>query len=737
MSARGHRFSAILILVAFLTLATVCGIVVPPFENLDEIEHFGAIRHVAETGQLPVHGTPAAEVYHYRQEASQPPLYYLLSAGLVRLLGLEADQATATVRPNPWVACGFGGASPYDNRTVFYHNPNQEAFPWQGTYRMLHVLRIGSTLLQALTVGLTYLLARRAFPHRRWIAPVAMGVVAFNPQFLLVASGVNNDNLVTPLATLGLLLLLDALQDGLSLGRALSLGVVIGLAGLSKLSGWFLLVLAALVVAVHLFRAERSKIETALTGAAIPTVALFIAGWWFWRNWQLYGDPTALRPMLELVGMREGPAFSLQTFDLMFRSFWGQLPCAFYPAAFYIPYGALCLLGLVGLVISVRQLPTDARWSAALMGSWFVIIVIGWMRWESTTPATGGRLLFPALPALASLIGLGVSGPAGRRTRAPSILVIAALALLAVWFTGVILPAFFAPPPRYEEAQAVDPEHPLDATFGDAIRLLGTDVRLIDRGPALEVTLYWQAQASMSQDYTLALQLVSPVPGDTTLRWNYNSWPGHGTYPTSAWLPGEVIADRYRFVLPESDFPTQAWDLHLIVYATETGQPLSTQRGNAPAGERLILHRLRVPGETPACPPEGEIAADLRFGETIGLTHALVTPEEGGTRVTLCWEAVQPPAADYTVFVHLESTGGTLIATGDAPPMSGGFPTSMWQPGDVIRDVHHVPEEIDGFEVPPVITVGLYRPEDGTRLPARIDGTPVVDAAAPIWPALP
>jgi hypothetical protein len=737
MPARGHRLSAILILVAFLALAIACGVVIPPFENLDEIEHFGAIRHVAETGRLPVHGTPAAETYHYRQEASQPPLYYLLSAGLVRLLGLEADQETATVRPNPWVTCGFGGASPYDNRTVFYHDPNREAFPWQGTYQMLHILRIGSTLLQAVTVGLTYLLARRAFPNRRWIAPIAMAVVAFNPQFLLVASGVNNDNLITPMAALALLLLLDMLREGLSLGRGIGLGVVIGLAGLSKLSGWFLLVLTALVVVVRLVRTERSRLQTTLSGAAIPLVALLVAGWWFWRNWQLYGDPTALRPMLELVGTRDGPAFSLQTANLMFRSFWGQLPCAFYPVAFYIPYAILSLLSLLGLVIGLPRLSADARWGAALMGGWFVTIVIGWMRWESTTPATGGRLLFPALPALATLIGLAISGLAQRRTPVASIVAIVSLALLAGWFTGVILPAFFAPPPRYEDARAVEPDHVLDATFGDDVRLLGYDASLVDQGRDLDVTLYWQAQAPMAKDYTLALQLVSPVPGDTTLRWNYNSWPGHGTYPTSAWLPRETIADGYRFSLPESDFPTQAWDLHLVLYATESGQPLPVRLYGDPAGERVILSRLRVPGEPPSCPPEGELAAGLRFGEAIGLTHALITPEEGGTQVALCWEALQSPAADYTVFVHLESVAGTLIATGDSPPMVGAFPTAMWQPGDVILDVHHLPEEIEDLEFPPVITLGLYRPEDGSRLPARIDGSPVPDDAVPIWPELP
>jgi hypothetical protein len=99
------------ILACFILLVVVYGLVVPPFENLDEVEHFEVVRYIANTGQLPVHSTTIAQAYHYRQEASQPPLYHLLSAGLVRLPRLETDDAAASWRLNPWVACGPGAAS--------------------------------------------------------------------------------------------------------------------------------------------------------------------------------------------------------------------------------------------------------------------------------------------------------------------------------------------------------------------------------------------------------------------------------------------------------------------------------------------------------------------------------------------------------------------------------------------------------------------------------------------------
>lgn len=733
-----YRFGVTFILLAYLALGLVYGLIVPPFENLDEVEHFEVVRHIADRGQLPLYGTPAAEVYHYRQEASQPPLYHLLSAGLTRLLGLRADDVAEFLRRNPWVACGPGAADLYDNRAFLYHDPNREAFPWQGTLLTLHVLRAWSTLLQAVTVVGTYALARLAFPQRREVGLVAMAVVAFNPQFLLVASGVNNDNLVTPLVTVALYLLLRTWQDGLSVRRAIGLGVLAGLAGLSKLSGWLLLVLSCAVILVLARRARARRTPLVIGHWSLVTLmALAVSGWWFWRNWRLYGDPTALRPMLALVGGQGSPGHPFSAFGLMFRSFWGQVPCSFYPSGFYTFYIVLAALAFGGLVWGWRRLASAERAVAAILAVWFLLVVAGWMRWDALTPAPGGRLLFPALPAVALLMALGIRRLMGRRFAVGSWIVVGGLALLALWTAVQILPSFFAPPPRYADASAVQPDHPLDATLGDSISLLGYDAALDEQGMTLDVTLYWEALAPMAEDYVLAMQLVSPAVGDTTLRWNYNSWPGRGNYPTSAWQSGEVIVDRYRFRLPEADFPTQAWDLHLILYRDEARERLPVRLDGVAAGDWLVLTRLRIPGLPPPCPDEGRLTSEVRLGGAVALTHAWVVPEQGKTRVVLCWGSLQPLAADYTVFVHLEDVSGALIGTGDGPPMQGAFPSSMWQPGDVILDVHYLALAVGDAEAGQRVTVGLYNLEDGSRLPAYIEGVSLPDAAVPVWPDRP
>jgi 4-amino-4-deoxy-L-arabinose transferase-like glycosyltransferase len=724
------------ILLAFLALGVAYGLVVPPFENLDEIEHFGMIWHIADRGRLPVHGAPEAEIYHYRQEASQPPLYYLLSAGLARLVGLRANDLESHIRFNPRVACGPNAPSLYDNRAILYHNPNLDHFPWQGTLRMLHGLRVWSTFLQVFTVAGTYALARRAFPRYPRIPLLATAIVAFNPQFLFVAGGVNNDNLVAPLATWSLYLLLRSWQEGLSVRRSVGLGLLIGLAGLSKLSGWLLLPFSLLVILVAARRSQTGHRSSAigywsfLIGHSSLVIFLPIAlsGGWFWRNWQLYGDLTALAPMLQLVGLRGSPIYPWNEFGLMFRSFWGQIPCSFYPSGFYVPYALLMIAGTVGLIWGWRRFLSHERWTILGLALWFGLVVLGWARWNIMTPAPGGRLLFPALPALAILLALGVHTVLSWVIRPVVIL----LFLLALWTAADILPAFYAPPPRYPDAAAVRPQHPIDARFGESIRLLGYDLRTRETDRFLDITLYWQSTAPITEDYVLALQLVSPVPGDDTLRWTYDTWPGRGNYPTSAWRPGEVIRDRYRFRLPAADFPTQAWDLQLVLYKSEQGG-LPVWVNDTPVGNRLLLYRLRLPGREPVCSESGRLSADIRLGGSVALTHAEVVPDAEGARVILCWQSLAPLAGDYHVFVHLYDPAGTLVAAGDGPPMGGAFPSSLWHPGDVILDIHRLPALVEDGRV----AVGLYRLEDGVRLPVTIGGNAVPDAAIPIWPDRP
>jgi hypothetical protein len=766
-----------LICLLFVGMAWAYGLVLPAFENLDEIEHFSAIRYVADTGKLPIHDPDIQERYHYRQEASQPPLYYILMGGLTRLLRLDTSDTNRYLVFNPFVACGPSD-NPY-NKHILYHNPSLEAFslgslsaqPWNKTLLALHILRVVGPLLQVITVIGVYAIARLTLPRHPAVALLAAGLTAFNPQFLIVASGVNNDNLVTPLATTGLYLALLIREHGLSPGRALGLGLFAGLAGLSKLSGLLLLPFVGFVLLEQAWRSRGAShaphsldhsgsngsnnlkhargnaqiVKILSYGLVIGVVAAAVCGWWFWRNWRLYEDPTALEPMLKLVGRRASSILPLNESDLVFRSFWGQISCAFFSDQFYLFFGTVSAIGLVGILVGAaadwRRRTSDRKvWINLLwLILWFLMIFVAWLRWDLLTPAPGGRLLFPAIASTSIFLAYGWLRLIPQNWRTPGavigIVILAGAALATLQWE---LRPFFAPPRIFANEDELVIPYPLEAVFhadsptdSTSISLMGYDARIQNNEPYLDVTLYWKTPTPISQDYALAIQLTSPIPGNDTLRLNYNTWPGRGNYPTQAWTPERVIADRYQLRLPASNAPTQAWQLLVALYNTDSGDRLAAHLDGQAVGKGLVLTTLRVPGRSADCPEQTNLREAVFFSEpapgesneVIALTTATVEqePGPGGTeiQVSLCWEGLSVTSRDYTVFVHLLDEDGSLVATGDGPPMQGAFPTGLWQPGDKVHDVHVVPlNDVDLTKGQYQIGVGLYDLDSGERLPA-------------------
>lgn len=102
----------------------------------------------------------------------------------------------------------------------------------------------------------------------------------------------------------------------------------------------------------------------------------------------------------------------------------------------------------------------------------------------------------------------------------------------------------------------------------------------------------------------------------------------------------------------------------------------------------------------------------LQFGDSIRLTgYALPSVVARGETlaVALQWQTSAPLAENYTVFVHLLSADGHVVAQMDTQPVGGTRPTTTWQVGETIRD--HI-----GVSVPRDLPVGRYQIEIGLYL---------------------
>ncbi len=120
--------------------------------------------------------------------------------------------------------------------------------------------------------------------------------------------------------------------------------------------------------------------------------------------------------------------------------------------------------------------------------------------------------------------------------------------------------------------------------------------------------------------------------------------------------------------------------------------------------------------------------AGTSFGAALGLeAYAIPDAVDAGrpVRLSLRWQTAQPVDADYSLFVHIISPSGQIVAQRDKPLVKDGAGTRAWPPGETMMDAAdlYVPEDTPpgGYQ----ILAGLYRPDTGRRL-AREDGSDAI-----------
>ena len=740
--SRLEHLSICLLLGVYLVLAVSYSIANPLYESTDELRHFRYVRHIAVYYSLPTQqpGIPRAQSHH-------PPLYYALGALASRWVPVTQD---VYYKPSQNPFWGYRhwetGA---DNKNQYLHG-DEERFPFQGVALAVYIVRWMTVLIGAGVVWMTYRIGRETFLDQPTLALGGAALVAFNPQFLYLSGAVNNDVPAALCSAAVLWACVRLVQNGPSARTDVVLGVLLGLALLTKFN---LLALLPLIALAYLLAARplhsptpthpqfhtpthtripkwRTLLRSALTVLGLATL---ISGWWFWRNQVLYGDLTGMSQVNELwAGRRASENWWAirQSLPYLWSSLWGRFGYGQVPLPQPVYRGILifCTLALAGHLLPRRgRLPLAVMLLLTVPIITFLIVVCYYVLIQ---PAGAmGRFLFPAMPAFALLLsaGLGRFLP-GRLTWAASLATSVGMAALAVYALAVaLIPAFARPRPLTESeikavpnAAVVEFGFPTDAGHSGVARLLGYRVTpdIVTPGGAVDVTVYWQTLARPDQNYAVFVHLLSDVGAIVAQR---DTYPGLGRYPTTTWEPNVVFADTYRLHVPETAYTPDAGYVQVGLYLPD-GPRLITPDGR----DALRLATVEIhprPGDFPN-------PVNANFGDQamlVGYTLDQRVARPGETiRLTLYWQALAPIETDYRVFAHVLGTENQVWANSDIPPV---IPTSQWQPGQTIEDIHDL---VVGLTAPPDfydIEIGIYEPgksrlpviaEDGSWLGKRI-----------------
>ena len=367
------------IVATYCVLGVLYAVETPKWQTPDEPAHFNYTQFVAQSGRLPVLHVgdypaqyleeikaarfPAAmSVSSIRYESHQPPLYYAWAALLY----------DATI------------GLPFDLQFL--------------------ILRLFSVALGALLLLAAYRLVCTLFPGEELLALGATGFIALVPMHLALTAAVNNDTLAELLLMLLLWQCALTVREGADARRTVCIGVLLGLALLTKTT-IYLPAIGTALATVWLCASPQppevaengdqdlqglwqgakqlpggravfalSSVQHTKAGfrniALVLAVALLLAGPWFVRNALVYGGMDLLawkRHELVVAGQLRTaerlaqlglPALIREFALTTFRSFWAQFGWMGVPVdqRIYLGLALFSTLSAMGLALFVLRL---------------------------------------------------------------------------------------------------------------------------------------------------------------------------------------------------------------------------------------------------------------------------------------------------------------------------------------------------------------------------------------------
>ena len=698
------------ILLFYLVFGLIYALATPVFEANEELWHFGYVEHLRETGRLPTQSLFQRHTI-YRRHGSQPPLYYALMA--IVTAPINIDDSEEYRRLNPHVNMYQPGA--FGNKNLIVHDNSLSLV--HGAGLAVLIMRALGIALGAGTIIFIYKIGELIAPQRQTVAFVAGAITGLNPMFIFVTASVNNDALAMLLNGALIWLLLRTMRDGFSLRAFLALATLFALSSLTKLTGLALLPVL-LGVAFFVQRKTRDRRGLLIYLYALALGWLLIAGWWYFRNFQLYGEPFGIITMAELAGPRD-PTFNLADLFAEYQqfrmSFWGLFGALNIQVAsiFYLLLDLMAVLSLIGCVFLGLQLLAIsdfayARYELAhllTLASALLLLWLGVLYLSTLTRAAEGRMLFPLIAVISPLLAVGFveivwwivfslrppnlefvrAGDAVPKELLHSTMLwqLRFLAVVAVFVPFTVIASQYNTPQPVETPP--DRALPLYAAFSDVALIAYERVdRRYNAEDAVRLTLYWHVLRQSSDDNSIHLTLVDDRGQEIG---RYVTYPGAGSLRTSRWQAGMIFPDEYLIKISRAAYGRYPFDLRVEWKGGARSASIPATNAEGEKIETVLLDIGAVVTARTQQPASGysEIPVDAQpvFDEAIRLES--FKPILKHNEIALSWKAESTPEDNYTVFAHLLDADGNILSQDDNTPR---LPTKYWRWGESFTTFH-------------------------------------------------
>jgi 4-amino-4-deoxy-L-arabinose transferase-like glycosyltransferase len=268
---------------ASLLLGLAWAIISPPFQSPDENAHFGYAQTLAETGSLP--GDPDKLPFSTEQSlagslsnADQAAAQRTVKMEWARAIydrWLVEDRAVGTAKRDDG-----GGLNPAASNPPLYYLVEAGVYLATGSsdlFGRLLAMRIVSLLWLIVTVSAVWALAGEVFGRDRLLQLAAAGIAGLAPMMTFLSASVTPDAMLFAIWSVVLWLGVRILRRGLTAKAAALLLAAVGLAIVVKAASYALLPGALLVIAIGLRRRSSARLMPAL--AAVAGLVLTLGTW--------------------------------------------------------------------------------------------------------------------------------------------------------------------------------------------------------------------------------------------------------------------------------------------------------------------------------------------------------------------------------------------------------------------------------------------------------------------------
>lgn len=431
-----RRFGLALIITVYMVLGALYAAKTPAWEAPDEPAHYNYIAYLGENGRFPVlqmgdypheyleeikaaQFPPEMSIAPIRYEFHQPPLYYLLAA-----------PTYLVTKPLPLA-------------------------------QQVVALRLFSLLQGIALLIVSYFVVKEVFPESDFLPLTTVAFIATLPMHIAMSAAINNDTLGELILALILWQCLLAMREGLKGERTLTLGLLLGLALLTKTTIYAPAIASVLVAALYLRRREKATLRHL---GLILGMGLALSAWWFIRNSLVYGGFDIFgwaRHDAIVVGQpttgewiaRYGTGKVVKNFFIVsFKSFWAIFGWmgVLVDSRIYDLLFLISLAVLLGAVLYIKRLAQGSetltapqRWALSILFLILLLVTASHVWYNFKFVQHQGRYLFPALIPIGLFFALGLREWARLLARLTSLLLPLHEARLEHVAEGAVLALFY------------------------------------------------------------------------------------------------------------------------------------------------------------------------------------------------------------------------------------------------------------------------------------------------------